>query len=175
MENARQLVNCKTGVVDEIRYDILSYTINQIQYCYLYRDKYFFFFCQNYCENFDIAHSSTVLEGNLPLLRKFVDFFQMNRQGVFKHPDQNFMTDQLSIEESFLKNHFNLAIANSQFYKSEANAQVKLEMFNTDIEFEGGIELFALSEGNTYPLMISGGLLVKMAAALWMGLFVAMQ
>ena len=79
MENLNILLNCQTGKNQVIQYEISVDKKAEIRNCYYYHKKYFFYFCEKYCENFDLTKPDPIFDGDIVQLRKFVYMIMEDR------------------------------------------------------------------------------------------------
>lgn len=71
-ETLSKLISCQTNE-PKVEYEISYLTTQQVKNCYYFKDKFFFFFCENYCENFHLVKADGLFDGELKQLKKFVD------------------------------------------------------------------------------------------------------
>lgn len=171
-ELSSTLINCRANNGTKLTYEIDYWTRTQVKNCYYFKAKYFFFFCERYCEKFHLVKPSDILDGNLKELKKFVDHIMQYRQSVFLSPSNNYLMDGLSYEEDYLKEYLVSQINEKVLIKSSVS-NVQLDKFETDIVYSGGMDPLASIENCAYPLVLSGvrglravALLLSMALAL---------
>lgn len=46
------LINCSAGVNEKVKFEIDIQEKQSVYDCYYFKSKYFFFFCEKYCESF---------------------------------------------------------------------------------------------------------------------------
>lgn len=168
------LMSCRMGQksIKEIEYEVPYWNSQQIKNCYYFKNKYFFFFCENYCEKFHLTKANSNFDGNLDQIQKFVKFIAEHREDAFYSPSDNFLMGWLSGKEDYMKENFeefNSNDSNRIFFKS-VTSQVQLENFETDVLVEGGFNPFDSAKGSLYPITLASvwvskvtGLMVLMA------------
>jgi len=160
LELATQLMSCQMDKsdIDDLEYDVPYWNSQQIKNCYYFKNKYFFFFCENYCEKFHLTKANPNFDGNLEELHKFVKFFTENRKEAFYSPNDNFLMGGLGSKEEYLKENYREFItnkANRVFYKA-VTKQVQLDEFSTDILVQGGFNPLDSVRGSLYPISLAG-------------------
>ena len=65
LENLNILFNCSTGKNQIIEYEIPLEKKADIRNCYYYHKKFFFYFCERYCENFDLTKPDPIFDGDI--------------------------------------------------------------------------------------------------------------
>jgi hypothetical protein len=154
-ENLSTLMNCKSGAVEKLVYDIPVWTRQQIKNCFFFKNKYFFYFCESYCENFHLTKASEFLDGDLINLKKFVDHIAKYRDEVFYYSNNNILMDGLTYEENFLKDMYPEVLRDIVFFRAGSAQQVLLDKFKTDVVYYGGINPFVSIENSKYELYIA--------------------
>lgn len=163
-ENLAELINCKTGLTQELVYDVSYWTKQSVKNCYYYKDKYFFFFCEDYCQDFHIVKPSGLFDGDLYELKKFVDLISANKNKVFTQPNNNILMYMLTYEDDVLEQNFKYLESVSKFFTATNNTD--LSKFKTDVVyFGGGMNPWENCETSLYPLNIAGEMIVKIMMA----------
>lgn len=160
-ENLATLMNCKSGAATKLVYDIPFWTRQQIKNCFFFKNKYFFYFCENYCEQFHLTKASALMDGDLLNLKKFVDHISKYRTTVFYYPSNNLLMDGLTYEESFLQDMFPEVLRDIVFFRAGSEQQVLLDKFKTDVVFYGGMDPFISSENSKYILELATAPVIK--------------
>lgn len=65
LENLNVLMNCVTKSNQLVFYEISIDKKTEIRNCYYFNKKYFFFFCEKYCENFDLTKPDPIFDGDI--------------------------------------------------------------------------------------------------------------
>lgn len=150
LENTATLINCKQNNSTKITYDIPVSVSQQVKNCYYFKNKYFFYFCEKYCENFHLTKASAVFDGDLIQLRKFVDHFYIYRRMAFNYPYNNILTDGLRYEESYLHDFYDEVLKDLVFIRPQMQ-QVMLDQVKTDVVLYGGMDPFESVDGSKFP------------------------
>lgn len=164
-ELSSTLINCRSNNGTNLNYEIDYWTRTQVKNCYYFKAKYFFFFCERYCEKFHLVKASDILDGDLKELKKFVDHIMKYRESVFLSPSNNYLMDGLSYEEDYLKEYLGSQINEKVLIKSSVS-NVQLDKFETDIVYSGGMDPLESIENCAYPLVLSGVQTLKTLALL---------
>lgn len=159
-DNMGKLVNCKTGNSKVLEYEIPYTTSQQVKNCYYFKNKYFFFFCENYCEKFHLVKANAVLDGDLGELKKFVEHVMENRDAAFMSPSNNILMNGLGFEEDYLKDKYKTVFDDVIFFRASTN-QVMLDTFKTDVVYYGGMDPWESCESSLYSLVLSSAGLAK--------------
>ena len=159
-DNLGKLINCKAGTTKVLEYEIPFTTVQQVKNCYYYKNKYFFFFCENYCEKFHLVKANAIFDGDLDQLKKFVDHIMTNRESAFYSPNNNILMNGLGFEEDYLKKKYETVFQDSVFYKPSMN-RVMLDQFKTDVVYYGGMDPWESCENSLYNIVLSGAIIIK--------------
>lgn len=165
-ETLATLMNCKSGSTDKLVYDIPFWTRQQVKNCFFFKSKYFFFFCENYCEKFHLTRASDILDGDLANLKKFVDHISKYRLDVFYNPSNNILMDGMTFEESYLKDMYPEVMSDTVFFRAGSEQQVMLDKFKTDVVYYGGMDPFEAAQGSKYELVLASAPVFKAFAAI---------
>lgn len=155
LESMSKLVNCRTNNDNTIVYQVPFLMTQQIKNCYYFRNRYFFFYCESYCQNYHLTKSSTVFDGNIGQLRKFVSQLIGNRHVAFENPNNNFLVGGIGFEEDYLDNNFGELFVETVFFKSENNL-INLDNFQTDVVYYGGIDPWESVNNSDYTINVKG-------------------
>lgn len=159
-ENLATLINCRTKKTEELVYEIPYWTKHQVKNCYYFKDKYFFFFCERYCQKFHLTKANSIFDGDLTELKKFVDLIIETRHEAFDDPSNNILMNGLTYEEDILKYNYEDVFKNDVFFKSSTN-RVQLEKFKTDIVYWGGMDPWESCENSLYQLVLAKSSILK--------------
>lgn len=155
-ENLATLINCKTNKQqEELVYEIPYWTKQQVKNCYYFKNKYFFFFCERYCEKFHLVKANEIFDGDLSELKKFVDIIMENKDEVFHSPSSNILMTWVTYEEDILKYNYEDVFKNNIFFKASTK-RVKLDEFETDVLYFGGMNPWVSCENSLYDLVLAG-------------------
>lgn len=164
-----KLISCKTGE-PKVTYEVSFFTNQQVKNCYYFKDKYFFFFCENYCENFHLSKADGLFDGELVQLKKFVDLIMKTKHEVFDYPSNNVLMWTVTYEEDLLKRNYEIVFNESIFFKGSNT--VKLDSFVTDVVYWGGMDPWESCEQSLYEISIAFeqilGSLVSLAVILFL-------
>lgn len=153
LESFATLVSCKAGNSTQIEYPVPHEELLKIRNCFFFKEKYFFFFCEKYCESLDLTKPSPIFDGNVKVLRNFFNHISLYRKEVFYYPAKNFLVKDVSHIESFLRRDFEKAVQTDVFLKS-TNNNLTFDSMKSDVVFHGGIEPFGSVENNLYQLLL---------------------
>jgi transcription elongation factor Elf1 len=105
LDVSMEVINCKTPVknMPEKKLKRDKVVVNN---CYRYHDQFFFYFCEDYCENFDLIEASTMIEGDLPQMRLYFNVFDQYRFKAFDEPNNNLMADGVEYEKTLIQLNF---------------------------------------------------------------------
>jgi len=159
-ENMATLINCKTGNTTQLEYEIPFWTKQQVKNCYYFKNKYFFFFCENYCEKFHLTKANAIFDGDLVELKKFVEHIMASRQAAFYSPNNNILMQGLGFEEDYLKYYYNDVLKDTVFYRPTTQ-QVMLDQFKTDVVYYGGMNPWESCQNSLYELVLASSNIVK--------------
>ena len=162
LENMATLINCRTKNSVELTYEIPFWTKQHIKNCYYFRNKYFFYFCERYCENFHLTKANPVLDGDIGELRKFVEHVMNNRHTVFHYPNSNILMDGVGFEEDYLKYYYQEVFKDTVFFRPTVQ-QVMLDQFKTDVVYYGGMDPWESVENSLYTLSVGSSDILKTA------------
>lgn len=169
LDNMSTLVRCKVSEAPNLRYDLPMQTAQQIKNCYYFKHRYFFFFCEKYCENFQLSRFSTVFDGDVKQLRPFVEMLAKHRHAAFAYPNNNLLVDSVIYEETYLLHNFEEATKDPVFLKPILQ-QVMLDKFDADFVYYGGVSAMVPAEANTFPLMYDAVGVLRMVWGLLLAL-----
>ena len=88
--------------ITKLVYEIAYCTCQQLKNCFFFKNKYFFFFCENYGERLRLTKPVDFMAGALINLKKFVGHISKYRANVFYYPSINLLMDGMTNEESFM-------------------------------------------------------------------------
>lgn len=138
LEDLNVLMNCVTHKNLIVKYEIPLEKKTEIRNCYYYKAKYFFFFCEKYCENFDLTKPDAIFDGDIVQLRKFVMMIMEDRFQAFAYPYNNILTDGVGFEENILNFNYEEVFKDLVFFRPTTQ-QVLLDKFRSDFQYYGGV------------------------------------
>ena len=153
LNNMAKLINCKMGA-DAPSYHIEKQTEEQVKNCFYFKDRYFFFYCERYCQNFQLTRSSELFDGNLEELQKFVELIKVHRHDAFYSPNENLLLDDVNGYELILEERY--AGEKSEVFFKAVGGDMKLDQFKTDIVYYGGINPWDNIRDSDYSLILEG-------------------
>jgi len=96
-------MNCELGEHETLEYEISPEIRQEVKNCYYMRNKFFFYFCEKYCEHFDLTSPTDLFDGNLKEMKKIIEYMETRIAKVFDYPENNLLTDGVSFEIGVLK------------------------------------------------------------------------
>jgi len=156
LNNVVTLMNCETGVVERPQIDLSNFIIEDIKACFFFKNKYFFFLCQKYCNQFNMVKVSPVLDGDLLQLKPFVDFFVKYRSEAFEYPRNNVFADGVGYEENFLVDMYPEVLRDFVFFRPSAQQSVFLDQYTTEVVPYVGMNPIPATVGSNYELTLFG-------------------
>jgi hypothetical protein len=170
-ENMVTLMNCKSGSNTRLTYDLSYETRRQIKECYYFNKRYFFYFCENYCEKFNLTRAAELFDGDILNLKKFVDHIRKYRKSVFKYTTNNILMDGMTFEENYLEDITPEVLRDVVFFRAGGSTQqVMLDRFKTDVIYIGGMDPYLAIENSKFELEISSALTLKSLASVILAL-----
>ncbi len=116
-EQLTRLMNCKSGNKTNLEFEIPFWTKQQVKHCFYFKNKYFFFFCEKYCQKFHLTKASDIFDGNLGELRKFYEHIKIHKDNTFYYPSNNILMDGVTYEEDYLTDYMNQVMEDPIFMK----------------------------------------------------------
>lgn len=156
VETLGGLFSCKLSKLNEkkLNIEIDYWTKQHVRNCFHFKKKYFFFFCERYCENFHLTKVSAIFDGNLKSLEKFVTMITQNRENVFYSPRNNVMLSPLEYQENFLLDNLK-PTAKTEIFFEEIIPELKMELKKTDVLYEDGEDLWDIVRNSMYPILFT--------------------
>ena len=100
------MISCKANNSTVLEFEIAPELQTDITHCLYFQDKYFFYFCEKYCENFEISKPSILFDGDLQALKVFVKHFSLYKNQVFYYPNFNSLEkDIIGLDGKLLWNY----------------------------------------------------------------------
>lgn len=66
------MISCKANNSTHLSFDLPPIQEEEITHCLYFKDKFFFYFCEKYCENYNIVSEAPVFDGEIHTLKIFV-------------------------------------------------------------------------------------------------------
>ena len=159
-ESLGALISCKLGTPSAPSFEVSFFRTQQIKNCFFFKSKYFFFFCENYCERFHLARQSELLDADFQQLEKFFVLIRDSKDRVFYNPGNNILINGF-YEERFITNNLEAASKTRVFFPAASSGTVDLSTFQTDVVYTGGMNPWASVENSSFELVISHSFLAK--------------
>lgn len=154
-EDLTTLMNCKVGGTTSMTYDVSFLERQQIKNCFFFKANYFFFFCENYCERFDLVRPSDLLDNQFLQLKKFFSYIRDNKDKAFYNPNNNVLSAG-SYEERYVTDEMEYVTSIRVFFPAATSSQVDLATYKTDVVYSGGMNPWPSVDGALYQLVIAG-------------------
>jgi poly(A) polymerase Pap1 len=168
-ESAAKLIQCKlnskgiSNDTERLKYIIPEANLTDYETCQDGVNKnQGLFSCSNFCEKFDLTTISPMIDGDMVQMKKFVTYFRKNRK-YFGYPENNFLVGSIQDTETLLDLNDEVVRMSTVFFSSKIDAD-EMNKHNTGIHQSDGVDIFALSRGNKYPLFIESQSIMQVAA-----------
>lgn len=168
-ESLASILDCKMQTKVRLTFDVDYWSRQHVKNCFYFGKKYFFFYCERYCEMFSMTNSSPIFDGNIAQLRSFVDLVTKYRDEAFYQSKENSLIDVNSYDEKFTEDFFEEALKSNSFIPAILNGP-SLNSRRTDILFDGGYDPYLVIEQNEYPIEFNSSTL-NAIAVLILGIF----
>lgn len=116
VDNMVQLFNCENGEKEQLEYAITPEMRQEVKNCYFMRNKFFFYFCERYCEHFQLTNPTDLFDGDLKELKKVIDYMKVRKDDVLDYPHNNILTDGSSYELNVLEMNWQLVFSENLFF-----------------------------------------------------------
>jgi len=163
LNNLGTLMNCKTGSQQQLTFEVSFIRKQVVKNCFFFKSKYFFFFCESYCQDFHLVKPSDLLENDLTELEKFFNFIRENRDATFYNPYNNLLWAG-QYEERYVVDMLPKVKETKVFFPASANPSVDLSTYRTDVVYSGGMNPWESVESSTFPMTISGAGRISLSA-----------
>ena len=117
IDNMVTLMNCTLGEQENVEYSISPELKQEVKNCYYMRNRFFFYFCEKYCEHYQLTSPTELFDGNLKELKKVIEYMNPRINKVFEYPQNNILTDGIDYELSILQMNWELVFLESVFFK----------------------------------------------------------
>lgn len=170
-EDVATLINCKLGSQNSLTYDIPITRVMQIKNCFFFKTKYFFFFCENYCERFHLVKPSQLLDNEVTELQKFFNLIRDNKDKVFYNPRNNILINGF-YEEAFITDNIDSVTKTTVFFPAASSRTIDLSGFTTDVVYNGGMDAWPSVESSNFPMVIANTMRMSInLIVMFVGLF----
>lgn len=112
-----QLMNCALGENETLEYEITPELKQEVKNCYYMRNKFFFYFCERYCEHFDLTSPTNLFDGNLKEMKKVIDYMEPRINKAFDYPENNILTDGVEYEWKILTMNWSLVFQETIYFR----------------------------------------------------------
>ena len=143
-----------------LKYDIGYLREKRVKNCYYFNQKYFFFFCENYCEDFSLIKSSAIVEGNLSEMKPFVEFINKYKDQMFHDPGNNTLMGILGVDEEYLMSNLHNFSSEMVFFPPMTD-EVDLKGFEIDVDVNDGVNPYFSAQDSKFAIVLAGVSLVK--------------
>ena len=155
LENFAMLSNCKSGNTLKPKLNIELPDRTSIKNCFHFRHKYFFYYCQPYCKNFNLVKKNNIVDGNLEDLSVLFDVISKSIVETIDEPDNNFLVEgSVSTEAKFFETNYELAKEKTVFFESQGSNNYDLSTYQSGIVYLEGIDVYPPIEDSKYELVI---------------------
>ena len=151
---ATNLMKCITRDKTNLSYNIGYLKEKTVKNCYYFQQKYFFYFCEPYCEAFSMIKSSSIIEGDMNQIRPFVKFFNEKKDHLFEDPSNNILMGSLSYEDEYLMENID-QFSNEIVFFPPMSDQINLKDFVIDVELEEGVNPYYSAKGATFGITLA--------------------
>ena len=140
--------------IPDLTYNIGYMREKTIKNCYYFQQKYFFFFCESYCEDFSLVKSSGVVEGDLSEIKPFVEFFNSYKEQLFDDPGTNLLMGSMGYEEEYLMENLE-TFAKEVIFFPPMSDEVDLKGFEIDVSIDSGVNPYYSAEDSKFSIAIA--------------------
>lgn len=155
-----KLMQCKNGSPGVLKFEMSFLTVQQVKNCFFFKNKYFFFYCEFYCQRFDLVSKSDILESDYDQLKTFFVYIRDNKSNTFYNPNNNVLSAG-AYEEKYVTDNLSYASGIKVFFPAASSHSVDLSKYSTDIVYTGGMNPWISVTKGLYPLAISGAYIQK--------------
>ena len=163
LEKSFNLMKCivNNKQIPNLTYNIGYMREKRVKNCYYFKEKYFFFFCEGYCEDFSLVKSSGIVEGDLSEIKPFVEFFNSYKEQLFEDPGTNVLMGGMSYEEEYLMENLGTFAKEVVFFPPMSD-EVDLKGFQIDVSIDSGVNPYFSAEDSQFSIAIAGVQLLKL-------------
>lgn len=159
IESASKLIQCKSnssgefGETESMTYKIPDVLMQEYADCQAGKNQNDgLFSCMKFCERFDLTTINSMIDGDVPQLLEFVEYFKKNKVH-FKYPNNNFLVKSVHDTEVLIEMNNEKIGKGTVFFSSKIDSD-EMNKPNTKIHSGVGPDLFEISSGNSYPIFI---------------------
>jgi hypothetical protein len=109
-------MNCKLGESQDLVFDIPDQLKQEVKNCYYMKNKFFFYFCEKYCEHFHLVSPSDLFDGSLGQFKQVIEYMIPRLEKAFEFPTNNILTDGIQYETSVLKMNWKVVFKQTVFF-----------------------------------------------------------
>lgn len=113
-----------------------------------------FFFCENYCEDFNIAVPSTNIDGDIKALSLFTKHLSIYKNEILYYPNKNLLETNVVALEGQLKRNFEKLADDEPFITTSSN-YLEFDQLKSDFTMNRGLNPFKSSENNLYNIVLT--------------------
>lgn len=146
--------------IQNLTYSVGYMREKRVKNCYYFKEKYFFFFCEGYCEDFSLIKSAGIVEGDLSEIKPFVEFFNNYKEQLFEDPGTNVLMGGMSYEEEYLMENLGNFAKEVVFFPPMSD-EVDLKGFEIDVDISSGVNPYFSAEHSQFNIAIAGVEIMK--------------
>ena len=154
LEKATDLMSCVLNQEKNLKYDIGYFQEKTVKNCYYFQQKYFFYFCESYCENFSMIKTTSIIEGDMTQLRPFVMFFHDSKDALFDDPENNVLMGRVTYEDEFITENIGSFSKEVIFFPPMTDA-VDMKEFLVDVDLEDGVNPYYSAKGAKFTIYLA--------------------
>ena len=180
IESASKLIQCKANVNgvhednERMIFEIPAEKFEDFSECQDgSNNKEGLFTCMKFCKNFDLTSISSMIDGDVPQLMKFVEYFKKMKTH-FAYPTNNFLVNSVSDTEVLIEMNNETIDKGLVFFSSKIDSD-EMNKHNTVIYNGVGVDLFEIASDNKYPLFIESQAILLTWSLMIFGLFFVME
>ena len=150
------LMNCKEPSTKAPQFNLANFQSEDVKHCFFFRNKFFFFFCQKYCNQFSLVQASPLFDGDVEDLREFVYFFVENRSKAFEYPQNNILIDGIAFEENYLIEYYAEVLRDVVWFRPTIGQTAFLDQMKTEVTPYSGVNPIPATLESKFELNIFG-------------------
>ena len=163
LEKSFNLMKCVVNdpKIPDLKYSIGFLREKRVKNCYYFNQKYFFFFCEEYCEDFSLIKSAGIVEGDLSEIKPFVEFYNNYKEQLFPSPGQNVLIGTMSYDMEYLMENLG-TFAKEVIFFPPMTDDIDLRGFELDVDFNDGVNPYVSAQGSLFNISIANANVIKM-------------